>query len=428
MKSDINWNQICHSGLTLGALAIAEDEPDLAAKIVSRAVECLPFALKSYAPDGAYPEGPGYWGYGTIYNVLFLSAVETALGSDFGLSRSPGFLASADYEVRALGPTGLYHNYSDCAEKAELNAALFWFSARRNEPSLLHLQMEKLAEATSPSTDPARSRGKSLPFVLLWAGPKLAAEAPKALDWIGQGRIPVAFFRSGWDEQSLFVGIKAGTPSVSHAHMDAGSFVFDALGVRWVKDLGSQEYNGLEQRGISLFNNEQGSGRWTVFRLNNLGHSTLTFNGALQNVAGQASLTTSDLGSSSPKATVDCSSIYAGQAAKMIRTFTFSRRKSLQILDLIEAVSKPGVVRWQVVTKASIKIQGADAILQQDGKTLLVRRLSPAGSWKVEDISKPPRDFDAPNPGTNILVLEVPVLAGDSPRIEVELTPHAGGL
>ena len=29
-------------------------------------------------PDGAYPEGIGYWDYGTSFNAMFLSAIEKA--------------------------------------------------------------------------------------------------------------------------------------------------------------------------------------------------------------------------------------------------------------------------------------------------------------------------------------------------------------
>ena len=281
-----------------------------------------------------------------------------------------------------------------------------------------------LAETVAPSVKPGKSLGQFLPLILLWSKPGQNVESPHALDWSGQGRNPVAFFRSGWDPQSLFVGIKAGSPSVNHAHMDAGSFVFDALGVRWVMDLGMQNYNSLEQRGIDLFNMKQNSPRWTVFRLNNLGHSTLNFDSAPQNVSGHARLAASDLGTSSPKAVVDCSSIYAGQAAKSVRAFTFSNRKSLHVLDTIASAAKSGNLRWQIVTKANIKIEGETAILQQNGKTLRIRRLSPAGTWTVEDISKPAHDFDAPNPGTKLLVLDVPVQAGGSAKIETEFTPQ----
>ena len=47
--------------------------------------------MKDYGPDGAYPEGYGYWGYGTSFNVMFLSAVEKLFGKDFGLTQCLDF-------------------------------------------------------------------------------------------------------------------------------------------------------------------------------------------------------------------------------------------------------------------------------------------------------------------------------------------------
>jgi hypothetical protein len=74
--------------------------------------------MKAYAPDGAYPEGPMYWEYGTTSNVLLLAVLEHALGGDFGLARHPGFLATPGYFLHAFGPGGLPFNYSDCGTGA----------------------------------------------------------------------------------------------------------------------------------------------------------------------------------------------------------------------------------------------------------------------------------------------------------------------
>ena len=41
-------------------------------------------AMKTFGPDGGWPEGPGYWNYATAYNIFYLAALETALGTDFG--------------------------------------------------------------------------------------------------------------------------------------------------------------------------------------------------------------------------------------------------------------------------------------------------------------------------------------------------------
>jgi hypothetical protein len=74
LRAEHNWNQVCNAGMTYGAMAVYEDEPVLAKQIINRAIESIVIAMKDYAPDGAYPEGYGYWGYGTSFNVLFISA------------------------------------------------------------------------------------------------------------------------------------------------------------------------------------------------------------------------------------------------------------------------------------------------------------------------------------------------------------------
>ena len=89
-QSEYNWNQVCNGGLAIGALAIADEAPQIASEVVAQAVASTPIALASYAPDGGWAEGPGYWIYATRYTVALLAALESALGTDFGLSDSPG--------------------------------------------------------------------------------------------------------------------------------------------------------------------------------------------------------------------------------------------------------------------------------------------------------------------------------------------------
>jgi hypothetical protein len=67
-----NWNQVCSGGLVLGALAVAEDEPGLAGRIVYHAVKSVPLAMAEYRPDGAGTEGVTYWSYGSRYNALMM--------------------------------------------------------------------------------------------------------------------------------------------------------------------------------------------------------------------------------------------------------------------------------------------------------------------------------------------------------------------
>ena len=42
-------------------------------------------------------------------------------------------------------------------------------------------------------------------------------------------------------------------------------------------DLGTEDYNSLEQAGLKIWDMKQGSQRWSVYRYHNLQHNTLTF-------------------------------------------------------------------------------------------------------------------------------------------------------
>lgn len=96
-RATSNWNQVCNGGLVMGALAVWERRPDLTESIIEKALATNPRAMRSYAPDGVYPEGFGYWAYGTWYEVLMIESLRSALGGSAGLERAEGFLASADF-------------------------------------------------------------------------------------------------------------------------------------------------------------------------------------------------------------------------------------------------------------------------------------------------------------------------------------------
>ncbi len=73
-----NWAQVCNGGLSVGALAIADTDPAIAAEIVSKCRPSFAHSMSTFAPDGGFPEGPGYWGYATLYTAYYLSAIESA--------------------------------------------------------------------------------------------------------------------------------------------------------------------------------------------------------------------------------------------------------------------------------------------------------------------------------------------------------------
>ncbi len=238
LKAEHNWNQVCNAGMLYGALAIYETQTLLARQIINRSIESIPIAMKDYGPGGAYPEGYGYWGYGTSFNVMFISAVEKAFGKDFGLSAQPGFLKTAGFMENMTGPTGKPFNYSDAGSEGGLHPAMFWFANKIKDPSVLWVERQRLINENSQR----HVRDRLLPAIMLWGGGMSIdkVSAPKSTMWVGQGKNPVALMRTSWtDTNAIYVAMKGGSVSVNHAHMDVGSFIMDANGVRWAMDFGS---------------------------------------------------------------------------------------------------------------------------------------------------------------------------------------------
>ncbi len=418
-----NWNQVCNGGITVGALAVAESEPALAAEMVARAVKTVPISMHEYAPDGAYPEGPGYWSYGTTFNVMLISALQSVLGSDFGLTQQPGFLATADYYLHVTGPSGFYFNYSDCGRGGEgVSPAMFWFAGQRKESYLLWNEWPKIAARAAKKAGRSK-RDRDDPLLILWLAPtQEKPTAPTALSWAAQGTVPVAFHRSAWTADASYVAIKGGTPSANHAHMDVGAFVMDADGVRWADDLGMQSYESIESKGINLWGKAQDAERWKIFRLGTSSHNVLMVDGQQQRVEGKAPIVLTKTG----RTVVDLGGVYRGQLDRARRGVALQADRSVLVQDEIAAGGKAAKVRWAMVTRADVKIDGAGrATLTQEGKKLGFRVLEPAGATiKIYQTDPAPTAIDARNPGTRMIGFEVAVGAGAAQRIVVQLVPR----
>jgi hypothetical protein len=421
-RSENNWNQVCNAGMVFGALALAEQEPDLAVKTITRALESLPKSIKpAYDPDGAYPEGFGYWEYGTSFNVLLVSVLEKALGTDFGLSQSTGFLKTASFFQNLVGPTGLAHNWGDSGIKDGISPAMFWFAEKNGDPTLLWSQRNMMSSKNIKFVG-----NRLLPAMLIW-GAKIdldKVKAPSQKVWIGQGPSPVALMRTSWtDPNAIFVGVKAGSASVSHAHMDIGSFVIDAQGERWASDFGMQDYNSLETKGVDLWNRSQNSQRWEVFRLNNFAHNTLTFDGQLQNVKGYARIDTRSQDESQPAVTMDMSKIYQDQVAEAKRGIAIRDQKYVVVRDEIKTLDKPVTMRWNLLTSAAIKIIGNKTVeLTKNGKKMLLIFETKAKVEIKTWPTTPTHDYDVANPDTQFVGFEVTIPAASTESFNAYFT------
>jgi hypothetical protein len=420
--SSNNWNSVCNSGLLYGALALYDEIPDVSKDIVSKCINTNPTALSAYAPDGAYPEGFGYWGYGTSFQVLLSAALESALGTDSGLSQAPGFLQSARFIQFMTTPSGGCFAFSDSPVKVECNLIMFWFAEKCRDLSLLYFERQYIR---SPEVRFAEDR--LLPCLPIFASrlDLKGITAPREKYWFSRGATPVFIYRSGWEKPSdTWLGVKGGSPGTPHAHMDAGSFVYERDGVRWATDLGMQTYITLESKGVDLWNMSQHSQRWDVFRLGNMAHNTLTVNNERHLVKSFAPITQTFQSESKKGAEVNLSSVFAQSVDSLVRRVWLDGRDFLHVDDYIATGDTAAVVTWVMVTSADAAVTGPNTIvLVKDGKKMLLKATADSEVKMKIWSNEPPHDYDFKNPGTCRAGFELNVPARTETQIKVELIP-----
>ncbi len=421
VRTDNNWNPVCHGGLSLAALAVAELYPEEARATLERARENIPRALAAYDPDGVHPESPGYWDYGTGYFVVLAMGLQSALGDDWGITQHEGLRKSFDYRVQVVGPSGDVFNYGDGNPGASplLFHPFMALRAERSDWAAFFLEQSRESKR--------RHRDRFLPLPLLhW--PSTAEDAPPPpLDHIGHGKVELASLRSAWnDPAARWIALRGGTIAVNHAHMDLGSFVLEACGVRWAEDLGMESAIYARK---DAWGTQDGSLRWTFLRADLQSHNTLVLDGAAQKSAAHAPLRADGKGA----AVIDLTSAYPGQAARITRRVALTDPGRFRVTDTLTAATLEKELRWQMVTRAGIEIaeDGRSAVLRRNEKSLRLVCHSPAGGvrFAVEKLA-PQREEENPNRGYHRIVLTWPAPLPDSAVLDIELIPEytPGGL
>ncbi|RYC70979.1 heparinase II/III domain-containing protein [Spirosoma sordidisoli] len=430
VDGDFNWTQVCHGGLTVGALAIAEREPELATKIINRAIKNVPHAGAVYAPDGAYPEGPSYWSYGTTFHVLLIEALRSALGKSFGLEQFPGFLKTADYNLQMVGPSGLDVNYSDYHLETQNEPIMLWFARETQRPDLAGQELadvNTLYRAAVSNTKSSVTANRHTPLELLWWKPELAGKSTitRPRHWTSQGVLPMAVMRSAWqDPAATFVAIKGGTPNHSHAHMDVGSFVLEADGVRWAIDLGTESYDRMRAAKLDLWNYSQNSTRWTTFRVGPEGHNILRFDQQPQQVDGNAGISVLPGTDGSLGNRIDLTSLYRQQVASVTRSIRLLPDRSVRLDDVWTTADRPVAASWQWLTRATVSKTPRGLLLRQDNQSLeLLLSASEPYTVVIDDVSQPRNRQDSANPGVSRIVVQLQTPAQTTTTLQVRMIP-----
>ena len=419
-----NWNAVCNGGAIMAALAIIDDMEDksICIDVIQNSIRSLEYMLPSFAPDGAWAEGPDYWKYTMRYISRMFSSLDATFGTDFGLSRVEGFSDTGAFIAHLHGFAGnaSSYNFHDMWGGNINSSELFWLAKKNNDPSIGALRYKGI--------DLYGFKTELLD--ILWYLPEYEnAVINIPLDQKYRDT-ELLSFRSSWsDKKGLYLAAHGGATNVNHYHIDGGSFVFDYKGIRWAEDLGVEDYN-LD----GMFDNKRNE----YYRIRAESHNTIVINPSLdggQRMDAFSPITDFETNGNSAYGVIDLTSCYSDNATSVKRGFgIFDNKTTATIRDEIVLKNSNNTVYWFMTTKtditATVDTANQQFILTRGNETLYVKYSLNTVNFQVGIMNAEPLPT-SPNPlgqksniGYQKLYIKVNNASGDL-NITTKLTQNS---
>ncbi len=378
-----NWQTVCGGGMIITALFLTEYEEyrENANFVIEQYLFANERCLLQYAPDGAYIESPGYWGYGTNTLMRTIAALESSLGTDYGLSDIVGLYDSFYYTIGIADGRYYMWNYHDSGGYNGIDPGLgsgrvdysyFYFASRLFDDNTLAYLRDRMIFGD-----------EGFDFTImdaLYYSPELSEGADMedvSLDYNFKA-IDTATFRSDFTDKAIFTGIHAGPNESTHGDMDCGNFTLSMGGVKWIADPGSENYNvpGFWQTG------ENGT-RYKLYCKSVEGHSTVVIRNDSSLPRGQKYTTASTAyakidsfysDANGGFAMIDMTNQYGARCISGKRGVLLTNSRSTVVLQDEITFSSATDLTWLL----NINIQNYQNI-SQDGRTIRVKAVDKRG-------------------------------------------------
>ncbi len=428
-----NINPWTYGLVSIAALAIMERYPQECGELLSQGVSSVRNYIAYLSPGGAFVEGGGYYRAVMTALIMMLDNMNCVLGTTFGLAEAAGLREAASY-LPAMNSDVSSFNHGDCQPAIYSGPFLYWFANQYHLPELYLWQRSKTV------TDYRNTYMKDHFLSMLWYDPSYIegytqTEAQKDYLLYSDEYESYASFRETLsDGKELYAAIKGGRNKLYHSDLDVGTFVLDAMGVRWFDDLGKGDYEAS-----GYFTYEETASRWTYYRKRTEGQNTLVINpqapSKVSNYGGQdaeAFCQITDYSSSydGGYALVDMTDAYDsyyGASSVQRGLALFDNRSRVLLRDEITC-EDGSEIYWFAHTTANISLSQdkKTATLTKNGKTLTAQIVSPSnGSFSVMAASPL---ADSPNPSgqadnSAYKKLTIHLTNVSNPQIEVIFTP-----
>lgn len=384
VKMTDNFVGVVGGGTMMLLLSLA-GESDLytdCAYLMENVYKSLQLPLGLFGPDGGWYEGVSYGNYCLTNIADALVALRNSCGTLYGLDKSPGFDKIPDFYLYMSTPNASF-NFHDMPPRHENALKAFSIAYLADDAP----RMEALKRHRELS-------GEDFDITSLMFYDKCITDKGNSvnLDSLPLDRYfriagAGGFLSSLTDATPTFVGFHGGRSGLVHDSLDLGEFYFEADGVVWAYDLGSDNYSLP-----SYFVIPDG---YRHYRKNPQGENVLLINPQAdsssyygQKVGAYAELVEYESSSSGAKAAYDLTEAYERDVSSYRRGYIFGdNRSTLTVSDELTLKNNSNEIYWFMHTPASIEIvDNTTAILTKGGKQCRVELTCSNASFELKDM------------------------------------------
>lgn len=268
-----NQNLVTNGGFALLAVAMYDEDPEYFQDVIRGTLLGLEGGFLPYFPKGEYDEGISYWNYAGGKFPEVLKGLQTAMGTDWGITDVPGVLETASFPFRMRGAVSGYA-FGDGQAQDAIISLLMFVADQTDNKSLAQYRKEFMGQSGNVSD------------VANWVYD--TAEHKQGLGVYGNDIYSKSnetyILKTGWTKADTTVAFHGGAASDGHGHLDMGSVQFDISGVRFGMDMPRENYN---LRNIGHYDATRQSefypkgynfGQGHYYRLKGEGHNTVVAN------------------------------------------------------------------------------------------------------------------------------------------------------
>ena len=345
----------CYTFLT--ALAVSDTDAASSAYVMSACLTNLQKVLNRMSVDSGWYEGVSYWNnVGPALGKVFAS-MDASLGTSFGYT-DISFISDCPYfPMYAQSSVGCFV-YNDSVSSRHISAEMYYFGKKKGDDNICRYVLE--SNHTSP-------------LMCLWYDGDLNNEnnikLPKDRVY---SDVSLASMRSSWSgEQEIFTAMSVQNANLSHAFMNSGTFVLDALGERWITNPGRDEYtlNGYWDKGCN-------GKRWQYYCTRAEANSCVVINPSEhggQTIAPNDKINVMQSSENEAFCIADLSATYEGVNSYRRGLKLFDNRSRVMLRDEIVLDKASQVYSFINLYNSDIQLTSDGVILAKGSKKLYVK-------------------------------------------------------